>query len=139
MTHDTNQEQMNATHSLPTHYVIGAIDDMQEAEKVVQALRDAGYAAQDILLIPGQSFIEAIQEWKQESSSFKKAIYVFFTSTDEGFPGDVYFQLARQGANVLAVYASTMEEAQQVAQILNNYSVRFVKYFGSWSTTNFPS
>jgi hypothetical protein len=112
---------------------------MQEAEQVVQALRDAGYAAQDILLIPGQTFIESVQEWQQESSGFKKALYIFFTSTDEGFPGDVYFQQAQQGAYVLAVYAPTGVEAQQIAQILNKYQVRFVKYFGRWSTTNFPS
>ena len=125
--------------SLPTNYVIGVIEQLQEAEQAVQTLQTAGYAAQDMLLISSQDFIEAIQQRRQQTSAFKRAVHTFSVSSDEGFPADLYMQQAQRGAYVLAVYASTGEQAQQIAQELRAYPVHHLKYFSQWSTTNFPS
>jgi hypothetical protein len=139
MTQGTNQEPTGSARSLPTNHLIGVIDQLQEAEQAVQALQDAGYAAQDILLIPSQAFIEGIQERQQQSSRFANAVHIFFASTEESYPGDVYLQQAQRGAQVLAVYAPTVEQAQQIAPILSKYHIQLLKYFGRWATTNFPS
>ncbi len=132
----TNQEPMR---SLPTNYVIGVIDQLHEAEQAVQTLQSTGYAAQDILLIPSQDFIEAIQQRRQQTSSFTRAVHAFSVSSDEGFPADLYLQQARQGSHMLAVYASTGEQAQQIAQELRAYPVHHLKYFSQWAITDFPS
>jgi hypothetical protein len=86
MTQGTGQEPTHPTRSLPKKHVIGVIDQVQEAEQVVQALQDAGYAAQDILLIPSQAFIEGIQERRQHTSRLRQALHIFLTSSDEDFP-----------------------------------------------------
>ena len=139
MTQDTGQEPTRSTRPLPTNYVIGAIDQLQEAEQAVQALQGAGYAASDILLIPSQDFIEAMQQRKQQSSSFEKAAHKFFISSDEGFPADVYLQQVQRGAQILAVYTTTADQAQQIAQVLSKYHAHQLNYFSRWTTTNFPS
>ncbi len=136
MSQSTNQEPMR---SLPTNYVIGVIDQLQEAEQAVQTLQKAGYAAQDMLLISSQDFIEAIQQRRQQTSAFKRAIHAFSVSSDEGFPADLYMQQAQRGACVLAVYASTREQAQLIAQELQVYPVHHLKYFSQWAITDFPS
>jgi hypothetical protein len=125
--------------ALPTNHVIGVIDQLQEAEQAVQALQDAGHAAQDMLLLSSQAFIEAIQQRQQQTSAFKQAIHTFFASSDDGFPGDLYFQEAQKGVHVLAVYASTKEQAQQIAQELYVYHVHHLKYFSRWTTTDYPA
>lgn len=136
MSQRINQKPMR---SLPTNHIIGVIDQFQEAEQAVQALQNAGYRAQDILLIGDRAFIEAIQQRQQQTSPFKWAIHVFFASTDVGFPADLYAQQARQGSQVLAVHTSTVDQAQQIAQILGGYHVHLLKYFGRWVTADFPS
>ncbi|MBA2677918.1 MAG: hypothetical protein H0U76_05925 [Ktedonobacteraceae bacterium] len=140
MTQNTGQEPTRSTRPLPTNYVIGAIDQLQEAQQAVQALQDAGYAAPDILLISSQDFIEAIKQREQQKiSSFEKAAHKFFISSDEGFPMDTYLQQVQRGAHILAVYTSTADQAQQIAQILNKYHAHQLNYFSRWTTTNFPS
>jgi adenosine/AMP kinase len=119
--------------------VIGAIDQLQEAEQAVQALQDAGYAASDILLISNQDFIEAIQQRKQQTSSFEKAAHKFFISSDEGFPADVYLQQVQRGTQIVAVYTSIANQAQEIAQVLGRYHAHQLNYFSRWTTTNFPS
>jgi hypothetical protein len=136
MAHSTNQEPVR---SLPTKYVIGVIDQRQEAEQAVQTLQNGGCAAQDILLISSEDFIEAIQQRRQQTSAFKRTIHAFSVSSDEGFPADLYLQQTQRGACVLAVYASTGEQAQQIAQVLHAYPVHHLKYFSQWSITDFPS
>ena len=139
MTQDTGQEPTSPIRPLPTNYVIGAIDQLQEAEQAVQALQDAGYATQDILLIPGQAFIEAFQQREQQTSSFERAAHKFFISSDEGFPADAYLQQVQRGAQILAVYTTTADQAQKIAQVLGKYHAHQLNYFGRWTTTNFPS
>ena len=136
MSQKNNQEPMRA---LPTNYVIGVIDQLHEAEQAVQTLQNAGYATQDILLIPSQDFIEVMQQRRQHTSSFKRAIHAFSVSSEDGFPADLYLQQARQGSHMLAAYASTGEQAQQIVQELRVYHVHHLKYFSQWATTDFPS
>ena len=136
MSQKTGQEPMR---SLPTNYVIGVIDQLQEAEQAVQALQNAGYAVQDMLLIPSQDFIEAIKQRRQQTSAFKRVMHAFSVSSDEGFPADLYLQQAQRGAHMLAVYASRGEQAQQIVQELHAYHVHHLKYFSQWTTTDYPS
>ena len=137
MSQRTNQEP---TRPLPMNYVIGGvIDSLQEAEQAVQTLQGAGYSDQDILLIPSQDFIEAIQQRRQQTSAFNRAMHAFSVSSDEGFPADLYLRQARKGSHMLAVYASTREQAQKIAQLLSTYDVHLLKYFSRWAVTDFPS
>jgi len=139
MTQDTDQYSTVPTHPLPTNYVIGVVEQWQEAEQAVQALHDAGHAAQDILLFRSQVFIEGLQGMLQQSSPLARAAHIFFTSSDEGFPGNLYLQHAQRGAHVLAVYTPTVDKAEQIAQVLSVYHVHLLKYFSRWTTTDFPS
>ncbi|MBA3948061.1 MAG: hypothetical protein H0X37_26370 [Herpetosiphonaceae bacterium] len=135
MSQATGQEPVR---SLPKNHVIGVIEQLQEAEQAVQALQNAGHAAQDILLIPSQTFIEAIQQRRQQTSSFKRATHAFLVSSDDGFPAELYLEQAQRGAQVLAVYASTREQADQIVHALHAYHVHHLKYFSPWTTNDYP-
>ncbi|MDQ6672941.1 MAG: hypothetical protein M3069_19745 [Chloroflexota bacterium] len=136
---DVGQEPAGSTRPLPKDHVIGAIARLQEAEEAVQALQKAGYPARDILLIPSNMFIDGLQERRQNAGRVRQALHAFFTSSDEGYPGDLYLEHARNGRNVLAVYASTDEQAQGIAQVLSTYHVHSLRYYGPLTVTSFPS
>lgn len=139
MTHNAGQDFAGSARPFPTNHVIGVIDELQEAEEAVQALRDAGYPARDIVLIPSQTFIDAMQKVRQETNRVTQVLHVFFNSSYEGFPGDLYLEQARAGRQVLSVYASTAERAQEIARVLSKYHMHLLRYYSLFTVTDLSS
>jgi hypothetical protein len=126
------------TPTFPTHHVVGIVKDLQEAEQALLALRNAGHAEDRIHLIPSQEVAEGIQGWLQERNLLRKMLHLLATTSDEGYPGQLYLEQARRGWHMIAVYAETLEQANQIAHLLSNYHVSLIKYYGRWSITNIP-
>lgn len=123
----------------PKQYVHSVIDDLKQAEQAAQALQEAGYDTGDIYLFTNKEFVAAAKHTEQQRSRLSQMLYRFFSSTDEGFPGDVYLQEASRGRHILAVHLPRTERMEQVRDLLAPYHARLIKYVGTWAVTNLPS
>ena len=139
MTSHANQDPVGPpTPTFPINHVVGVVQDLQEGEQALQALRDAGHAEDQIHLIQSQEVVEGIQGRLEDRNLVRKWLHQWGTSSDEGYAGRLYLERARQGWHMMAVYAATAEQADQIAHLLGTYQVSLIKYYGRWSITNFP-
>jgi hypothetical protein len=139
MASHTDQDPVGPpTPTFPTHHVVGIVQDLQEGEQALHALRNAGHAEDQIHLIQSQEVVEGLQGRLQDRNLVRKWLHQWGTSSDEGYAGRLYLERARQGWHMIAVYAATAEQADQIAQLLGTYHVSLMKYYGRWSITNFP-
>jgi hypothetical protein len=136
MTQDTKFQPQGL---FPRKHVVSVIDSLPNAEKAVQALREAGYDEKGIYLIHGQDFVEGLKETQQSASGLAKLIHGFQATTDEGFAGDMYLKEAEQGHEVLAVYAPKAEEANRIRDVIIRYNAHLIKYFGEWAVEDLPA
>src|SRR5215470_8793544 len=100
--------------SLPRNHVIGAIDAATPADAAVEALRQAGCPANDILLVRSETFISDLDKIRRSTGRVGHAAHVFLNSSDEGFPADRYLEQAHRGRDILHVYAASAERAQEI-------------------------
>jgi hypothetical protein len=112
------------------------VKDLQEGEQALQVLRDAGYAEDQIHLIPSQEVVEGIQGRMQDPNLVRKWLHQLGTTSDQGYAGQIYLTRARQGWHLIAVYAASAEQADQIAQLLSPSQVSLMKYFSSWGITD---
>ena len=126
------------TPTFPTNHVVGIVKDFQEGEQALHALRNAGHAEDQIHLIQSQEVVEGIQGRLDDRNLWRKMLHQLKTTSDAGYAGRLYLEQARQGWHLIAVYASTAEQAEQIAQLLSNYHVSQMKYIGLWTITDFP-
>ncbi|MFL5800866.1 MAG: hypothetical protein ACJ8CR_03915 [Roseiflexaceae bacterium] len=127
------------TPNFPTDHVVGIVKDLQEGEQALQALRNAGHAEDRIHLIQSQEVVEGIEGRLQDRNPLKKILHQLATTSDDGYAGLLYLEQARGGWHMIAVYAATLEQAEQIAHLLSTYHVSLIKYFGRWSIADFPS
>ena len=126
------------TPTFPLNHVVGIVKDLQEAEQALHALRNAGHAEDRIYLIQSQEVVEGMQGRVQDRNLLRKMLHQLATTSDEGYAGQLYLEQARLGWHMIAVYAATAEQADQIAHLLSTYHVSLIKYYGRWSITNFP-
>jgi hypothetical protein len=125
------------TPTFPLNHVVGIVQDLREAEQALHALRKTGHAQDRIHLIQSQEVVEGIQGRLQDRNPLRKMLHQLATTSDEGYAGLRYLEQARRGWHMIAVYAATAEQADQIAHLLNTYHVSLIKYYGRWSITNF--
>ena len=125
--------------SLPRNHVIGAVDMLSDSAAAVDALKAAGCAAEDILLVPSATFITEIADIRRGTSRVRHAAHVFLNSSDEGFPADHYLEQARQGRDILHVFAASAERAQEIARVLAPFKLHMLRYYDTFATVDLPS
>ena len=136
--HEDQSPTQPPTPTFPTNHVVGIVKDLQEGEQALHALRNAGYAEDRIYLIQSQEVVEGIQGRQKDRNLVRKMLHQLATTSDEGYAGRLYLEQARHGWHMVAVYAETPEQADQIAHLLSTYHVSLIKYYGRWSITNFP-
>ena len=121
----------------PKHYVVGVIDDLQEAEKAAQALRNAGYDDEDIRLYHSQEVVQLAQDHEKKQNILTR----FAIALDEDEDVEVRFleEEARRGHHLLHVYTPTSELVDRARGIFAAYHAHTIKYFGSWAIADLPS
>jgi len=138
MTLHANQSSAQPpTPTFPTNHVVGVVKDLQEGEQALHALRNADYGEERIHLIQSQEVVEGIQGRQKDRNLVRKMLHQMATTSDEGYAGQHYLEQARRGWHMIAVYAETFEQADQIAHLLSAYHVSLIKYYGRWSITNF--
>ncbi len=142
MTQDTNFPYTSLGVPYPKHYVVGVIDDLQEAERAVQALLQVGFTATDIRLRTGQEVLEVRREHDEQKPKLLTRIVETIndaSSDDELNETDVYAEEASEGHNILNVYARTSDQITSAQNVLAAHYAHTIKYFGDWTITELPS
>jgi len=124
----------------PTDYMTGIIYDLEDAEKAVEALEQAGFDAKDIVLFTSQQAIEKLQE-SQKQQGFLRKIMGVVASVASDTAGEYYLlyeKAAREGQHILNVYAPTPEQQNSAHTILKAYHGHTIKFFGQWAVKDFP-
>ncbi|MBA2682514.1 MAG: hypothetical protein H0U76_29490 [Ktedonobacteraceae bacterium] len=107
----------------PRKYVHSVFNNLQDAVQAVLALLVAGYAADDIHVMTGGHFVEAVAR--------KQTLLSFLFSFDY----DVYLEEARRGRFILAVRPPSYERVNQVRDLLAPYRAHLMKYVDTWTMT----
>lgn len=120
-TSTASQEQVMPADTFPREYILGVFIDLQDAQKAADALRAAGYGDQEIHVLEGADFVEAI--------SHDQSPFNIVTSTSH----DKYLLEARRGRSFLAVRPANTEQLTEIRDVLAPYGAYLVKYIDTWS------
>ncbi len=121
----------------PKHYVVGVIDNLQEAEKAVQALRNAGYDGENIRLYRRQEVVQLAQDQEKKQNILTRLAIAL--DEDEDVEVQFFEEEACRGHHLLHVYAPTAVLVDRARDIFVAYHAHTIKYFGSWAIADLPS
>jgi hypothetical protein len=107
----------------PRKYIHAAFHDFQDAMQACISLLGSGYAAEDIHLMKGRDFLEAVER--------RQTPIGFFCSSDD----HLYLREAKRGKYMLSVRFSTYERMNQVRDLLAPYGAYSMAYIDTWSVT----
>jgi len=121
----------------PKNYVVGIVDDLQEARQAVQAFKQAGYDTDEIRLMESGEVVQKEQQLDEKKNWLQRLFSSFQNTTDET-GAHVYEEAARQGKHVLHVHADSQEEVDKISALMQHYHAHAVKFFGTWSVADVP-
>ncbi len=135
--HDPQFPQSSSGTLYPKNYVVGIIDDVQEARQARQAFQDAGYATDEVRLMESQEAQQKVQDLDEEKNWLQRFLSSFQGTTDETGV-HVYQSAAREGKQILHVHANSQEEVDKISALMQRYHAHAIKFFGSWSVADVP-
>jgi hypothetical protein len=135
--HDPKFPQTPGGSLYPKNYVVGIIDDLQEAQEAEQAFKQAGYDAQNIRLMESHEAVEKAQDLEEGKNWFQRFLSSFQNTTDET-GSDIYQRAAQQGKQILHVRADSQEDVDKISALMMRYHAHAVKFFGTWSVADVP-
>jgi hypothetical protein len=135
--HDPKFPQTSSGAFYPKNYVVGVIDNLQEAREAEEAFKQAGYDASEIRLMESQEAMEKAEELDQEKNWLQRVLSSFQDTTDE--TGVHIYQLAaQQGKQILHVHARSQEDVDRISALMMRFHAHTVKFFSPWSVSDVP-
>ena len=133
--HDSKFPQAPSGALYPKHFVVGIIDDLQDAQNAVQAFKEAGYNASEIRLMESQEVIDKIQQLDEDKNWLQRILASFQDNTDE--TGVHIYQLAaQQGKQILHVRANSDKDVDKISTLMMRYHAHAIKFFSPWSVSD---
>ena len=126
-------DNLNQSHN----WLVGVIDQPQRAEQAVQALRQAGFAEDDVLLLHGPDALrrlEAKDEQRGVLGWAHKAVALIVT--DAGAFEGAYAQEASAGHSIINVHTAERPDIERARDVLAAHGAHYIKHFGPWAITN---
>jgi hypothetical protein len=117
----------------PTGYVGAIVADARAAEGAEAALREACWAAEDVVHLADSALLD-LHERQEQGQSPVERLAAFFAS-DERLAEERYVDEARLGRHVLFVRAPEPERAREVAKILEPYEPIALFHYGDNTMT----
>lgn len=127
-----------ASHTLGerVNWVIGVIDDPAEADRAMQAARQAGFAERDLLVFHGGEALAEKQVKDEVRNPLERAFAaVAETMTDPGAYEDAYLAEASRGHSLVNIHTNTQEQIERALAVLKRHHAHLIKHFGRWATT----
>ena len=117
----------------PTGYVGAIVADAGAAERAAAALREAGWAAADVVHLTDSALLN-LHERQEQGQNPVERLAAFFAS-DERLADERYVEEARLGRHVLFVRALEPERARQVANLLEPFQPLALYHYGDNTMT----
>lgn len=118
----------------PKHFIVAVFSDEARAEQAVAALRDAGFAPDDVRLISGQQVLSTELEYKNQKGALARLAGLF--PAEEADAVKQYVEQAERGALFMAVKAPDQEQRTVVKDILAVHGAHTIRYYGENTITN---
>lgn len=112
------------------NYVVGVLDNHDDARRTGTALQDSGFAPDDVVMQTGQDIQERMQR-NDLGNLVREA------TTEEGTICRDYNDLARDGA-ILSVYTASPEEVERARKVMVEHGAHSLKHFGDWTISELP-
>jgi hypothetical protein len=122
----------------PPDHVFAAFADPADAQRAVEALRQAGWASHDVTLARPEQVLEEEQA-KDQSPLVRTLAILRETVGEEGYDAQAYIAHARQGDWILSIKTADREQTDRIRDILVAHHALTIKHVGRWSATNLPS
>ncbi len=116
------------------NWVVGVIDDPEEANTAYKAAIAAGVAKEDIVLLSGPGATAVVEE-KEACMSPLARLYARVTqvATDPGNAEREYREEAAQGHAILSIRAESSGQIVRAQEVLMAHHAHRVKHFGQWT------
>jgi hypothetical protein len=113
----------------PLHDILAVVDDRVAGERAVQALRAAGFAADDVDLLDGEWFVEAMRGVNRHGNLAERLMALL--PTDERKLVELYEREARQGHFIVVVHAPEPKDVGRAQQVLRRHGAREMVHYGT--------
>lgn len=122
----------------PMNQIIAILDELEDAQQAVEALRLVGFGEKDVLLVTSPQATESSAKREQRWRFFDRIrLAVSSVVSDESPYQEMYVQAMKQGHHIVNVYALHEKEQQIAATILKDHRGHTIKFFGWWAITNY--
>lgn len=117
----------------PTNRVAGTVDDLEEAQAVVESLSQAGFAMDEIDILYGEEGLRRLDSTGVEHGLLARVQRTAFHWHEEGRYLRQHVEDVQAGHFVIMVLAKEPEKREKVREILKSYGGHFIKFFGNWA------
>ncbi len=120
-----------------SNWLVGVIDSPEVAEQAIQALLQAGFNQDDVLLTHGPDALrrlEAKDEKRGPLGWVHKAVANIVT--DAGAFQDTYATEASAGHSIINIHTDDEAYIKRGHDILKQHGAHYIKHFGPWTITD---
>lgn len=121
----------------PTNHILAVINDRNEAEQAVRALRDDGFTHVE-LLTGGDSLRKVHQKESEENPLEKLWADAREALTEAESSEKAYRDALSIGHCVVMAGVASADDADRADDILRRYHAHTIQHFGQWTVTNLP-
>lgn len=117
----------------PRDDIVAVIDDQAQAERAVQALKDAGVAANDVDLLDPSFILESNQDLARHRGPLGRLAAAL---GDEGGYMKLDLAEAEQGHWIAVVHAPRPADIERVRRVLAAHGARNMRHYGQTTMTD---
>jgi hypothetical protein len=119
------------------NWLVGVIDDPTMAKRAVQALLQAGFAREDVLLLDGPEALKRVEAKDEQRGPLgwaHKAIASVVT--DASSFEEMYVQEASAGHSIINIHTDDETYIDRGSAVLKQHGAHYIKHFGPWTITD---
>ncbi len=121
----------------PRDYIVGVIDDIDEAERAAEELRRVGFPEADVRLFPSEEVVEGLRMIDAQRNLFQRVgAAIQREVTEEGAANKEYDDEARAGRHILTALAVEPEEIERARKVFVAHSARRIMHYKKWTITD---
>lgn len=115
----------------PENDVLAVIDDRDDATRAVIGFTNAGWHAEDILVLSGEAVEERLDATGAHCHLIGHLLRTLWSvSTTEGLLFRDYQEEARQGHSIIAVHTHEGKNLEEAREVLSQHGARRIEFFG---------